>query len=508
MSAIMFEQFKSLLSQLVNDSDVVRKNSILQDASYRTSILDRISILDPSVSLVQDYSDALIPSLGMMFKDPSNRTIRFDPKGFSIRLSAFREGTVDNPVKIWFKAVDSGDGTRYILADRTNGVFLLNSEVEVLKRFPDYGPITTTEYNDPSAVCTFTINSVEYVAITLYSHHICQIYLYNDPFTHIATIGTLDTPGDTSAFLYNPVGIAVDEANTTLYILNENGTPPGATLDRGFISVYDISTVATPTHTGSPWFYKNTGSLLDKEIETATDIFYDVGSTLLWVSNGNNEVGGFDLSTTTNQLAKYIEPSGPGYTLRAPQQVYVKELLGGYKRIYIANGNTGTVEEYDFLTLSHLNSFGYRASEDELSGYNRLSDTVYGAVGFPTGITTDRILVDGTETDVLIVADNLNKRVHRFNLNAYTADNYINFALMELAVPVSLYGWAISGTVPLDMVTVYYRFAETEEFRILPQETNTPPSSTFQFRIVLQLDPRRFVSEWRVDHLRVHATQV
>jgi hypothetical protein len=396
---------------------------------------------------------------------------------------------------------------RYLLADRDSGVLLLNKSLEVLNRFANFGPITATEYSDASGVCTFTIGAVEYVAITCYSHHICQIYEYASPFTNVATIGTLDTPGDAADFCYNPVAVAVDEANEVLFILNENGTPTGATLDRGYISRYDISTPGTPVFIDIPWYYANTGSLLDNEIDTAADIFYDAAVDLLWVANGNNQVGAFTL-TPSISLSRLIEPSGSGYTLRHPTQVFVQDQLGGYRRIYVGNGDTGTVEEFDYLDMQHLKTYGYRASEDELGSFNRLSDAVYGAIGFSSAVTADEITLDDVTFNVLVVADNLNRRLTRFNIDAYDTSNFVNFDLVELTVPVSLYGWGLSGTVPPDMVTVYYRFDEEEEFRILPQETNTPPSSTFQFRVAVQLDSQRFVREWRIDHLRIHATQV
>ena len=511
-SAILYDQFKAFLKQLVNDPDVIRKNAALSDSAYKQDILDRIDAQNPETSIVQDVTNALTPTYGMMSKDPARRSLVFDPVGFITKLSAFREGTVSNPSKFFRRPDNDVYGVRYILADRGTGLMMLNQELEVLNRFPVFGPITVSEYNDASAVCTFDVGGTEYLAVTSYSHHICQIYLYDPPYTYQATIGTLDTPGATPALLYNPVGIAVDEANNLLFILNENGTPAGATLDRGFVTVFDISNPAAPVNVGIPMYYDNTGSLLDGEVDNAADIFFDPLSSLLWVVNGSakNEAASYTVSGggTTLNMSNYIESSGAGYTLREPKQLYVQTQLGGYKRIFIANGATGTIEVFDQATLNHLGSYGYRASEDELSGYDRLSDAVYGAIGFPQAVIADTVYLDGKNADVFIVGDNINRRLHRFNTNAYTENNWINFELMELSVPVSLYGWSCAGTIPPDMMTVYYRFDETEEFRELPQETNTPPSSTFQFRVAVQLDTRRFVRPWKLDKLRIHATQV
>jgi len=508
-SAILYDQFKAFLKQLVNDPDVMRKHSALSDDSYRQDILDRIDAQNPETSIVQDVTNALTPTYGMMSKDPSHRTIVFDSIGFITKLSAFREGTVSNPSKFFRRPSTDAYGVRYILADRGTGLILLNPELEVLSRFPTFGPIVVEEYNDPSAVCVFNVGGTDYLAVTSYSHHICQIYLYDPPYTYQATIGSLDTPGATPALLYNPVGVAVDETNSLLYILNENGTPAGATLDRGFVTVFDVSNPAAPVNTGIPMYYGNTGSLLDSEVDSAADIFFDNNSNLLWLTNGpaKNEAAAFTTSSGI-LLSSYIESSGAGYTLRTPKQIYIQTQLGGYKRIFIANGATGTIEVFDQVSLQHLGSYGYRASEDELSGYDRLSEDIYGAIGFPQAVVADTVTLDGKEADVFVVGDSINRRLHRFNTNAYTENNWVNFELLELDVPVSLYGWSFSGTIPPDMMTVYYRFDETEEFRELPQETNTPPSSTFQFRVAVHLDTRRFVRPWKLDKLRIHATQV
>ena len=508
-SAILYDQYKAFLKQLVNDPDVIRKHAALSDSSYRQDILDRIDAQNPETSIVQDVANALTPTYGLMRKEPGQRSILFDPVGFVTTLSAFREGTVGNPQKFFRRPTTDTYGVRYILADRTTGLILLNPELEVLNRFPTFGPIVVTEYNDASGVCVFNVGGTDYLAVTSYSHHICQIYLYDPPYTYQATIGTLDTPGATPALLYNPVGVTVDETNGLLYILNENGTPAGATLDRGFVTVFDVTNPAAPVNTGIPMYYNNTGNLLDGEVDNAADIFFDNDSNLLWLTNGpaKNEAAAFSTSSGL-LLSSYIEPSGRGYTLREPKQIYVQTQLGGYKRIFITNGATGTIEVFDQASLQHMGSYGYRASEDELSGFNRLSESVYGAIGFPQAVVADTVTLDGKEVDVFVVGDNLNKRLHRFNTNAYTDLNWVNFELLELDVPVSLYGWSCSGTLPLDMMTVYYRFDETEEFRELPQETNTPPSSTFQFRVAVQLDTRRFVRPWKLDKLRIHATQV
>lgn len=510
MANSMFDQFKVLLTQLVDDPDVIRKNSLLSNATYRADLKSRISAMTADVSLLLDYANALTPTLGMLTKSPSTRQLQFTPKGFGTYLSAFREGTLDQPGHI--TVLDGvGNDPRYVIADAASGVVVANSELEVLSRFPHFGPIALEEYDDPSATVVWEQGGVKYIAIACYSHHIVQIYLWEEPYTWIATIGVLDTPGSIAGYCNNPRGLAVDATNMRLYIANEFGTPAGATLNRGYVSVYDLSTISAPVESAVPWYHDKTGSLLDGEVSYPRSLTFDASSNMLWVSNGPefNEVGAFDVTAAVpNTLKRFIEPAGPGYTLRSPTQIYIYSMLGGYKHIFVGNGDTGVVEEYDYVNLTHLNSYGYRASEDDLNGYSRLSPAIYGAIGFPTAVAVDRIFLDGQDIDVLLVGDRLNKRLHRFNLDAYSQENWVNFAVLEFQVPISVYGWTINGDVPLDMVTVYYRYSETEEFRELPQETGIPASSSLQFRVAVKLLPNKFIKNWFIRHLRIHAVQV
>jgi hypothetical protein len=185
----------------------------------------------------------------------------------------------------------------------------------------------------------------------------------------------------------------------------------------------------------------------------------------------------------------------------------VHDALGGFKQVYVANGAAGLIERFDELTLAHQATYGYRALEDELNSLNRMSTHVYGALGFAQAVVADRVFLDGEETDVMVCGDTLNKRLHRFNLNAYTQDNFANFALMTLPVPVSFTGWTVSGDIPVDMVRVDYRFAETEEFRQLEPNASIPATSTIQFRVSVELDSTRFVRDWYIRELVVHGKQ-
>jgi len=504
MGSSMFEQFKLTLRQSLSDTDFRRKNVVFQDDAYLQSYLDRVDSLTSDVAITLGYGD-IISSLGMLIQDTPNSAIKFDTRGFTTTLSAFREGVVNDPRKIWFRDV-TGSNDRYLISDRNGGVLVLNPEVELLNRFPNFGSdLVNDEYDDASACCTFSVGGTEYIAITMYSHHICNIYEYATG-AFVSRIGVIDTPDAITGYLNTPIGVAVDETNGLLYILNREGQPVGSTLNRGFVVVYDVSAVATPTYVEDLLYYASTGSLLDLEIDIAADVFFE--DNLLWVTNGNNEVGALDLSGATPRCVKYIEPTGSGYALYSPAQVFVQSTVGGFKYVYIANGAAGLIEKFDHRTLQHLETYGYRALEDELNSLNRLSTDIYGAVGYAQGVVADRVLLDDKETDVMICADSLNKRLHRFNLNAYQIDNFVNFDWLEFSVPVSITGWTVGGDIPTEMVSVSYRLAESEDFREVGCSSGAlPPTSRIQFRLEVQLDKRKFVQSWFIRELVVHGIQ-
>ena len=510
MSITQFEQFKDFLTTAVQDTDFVRKNTILQDSTYLQTITDRIGALTPDLSLDLTYQE-FESGLGLLLQDSINRTIAFRPKGFATSLSAYREGVVSEPRRIFRRAVVT-DGVYYLLADggigaTGTGVLLLNSNMDVLRRFPHFGT-GVDEYEDASSVITFTIASTEYVAIADATHHVVQIYLYAAPYTLVATIGTLDTPGADADLLTAPNGLAVDTVNSLMYISCPTGQPAGATASNGFIAVYDLTVIGTPAYVSIPLFYSGTGSLLDSQVHTPVDLIY--ADDLLWVSNnGADHVGAFDVSGAAPLCARFVEAAGLGYQLRSPQQIFFRSTTGGFSSLYVVNSDAGTVEEFNALTYQHVSTYGIRATEDNLPvGYTRLSADVYGALGQPHGVVVDTISIDDQATNVMVVTDVGNKRVHRFNLDAYTDDNFVNFGVQTFGVPVIFDGWSISGNLPLDMVTVWYRFGVTEQFRKMANDTALPATRTVQFRLSVTLDSRKFIkTDWVVSRLRIHGRQ-
>ena len=116
MTITQFAQFQDLLSLAVQDTDFVRKNTMLQDATYKQTLLDRINALTPEVEITQTHDD-VISQLGMMEVNDTARSIDFVPRGFNTTLSAYREGTVLAPRFIHANAQTAPDTISYLLSD-------------------------------------------------------------------------------------------------------------------------------------------------------------------------------------------------------------------------------------------------------------------------------------------------------------------------------------------------------------------------------------------------------
>lgn len=513
--ANLFDGFKDILASAVSDEDFRRKNSMLQDDDYLAGIQARIRSLTGDVSILMTFDD-VISALGLAYKDAEDSVIRFDPKGFETTLSAFREGNITTPRRVWRRPASAPtDELRYLLSDggegasTSNGVLALSPDLEALFRFPGFGPdlAGSNEYEDSGDAVTFIVGTTEYIAIACTEHHCVQIYEFADPYTYVATIGIIDTPAVDGGGCTEPWSLAVDETNSLLYIANKSGQPAAASAPLGFVSVWDVSVPGTPTYSATPFYYDGSGQLIDGEVWTPNDVFFE--DNMLWVSNGgDNTVGGFDLSGTVPICRKYLPSSGDGYTLRSPQQVSVQQDLGGFKKVFVANQDTGTIEEFDYTKMSHTQVYGIRASEDEIGGYNRMSTDVYGALGSPQGVVGDIVNIEDQDTNVVVVTDTLNKRLHRFNQDAYGVDNFVNFADLTFDVPVVVNGWTTNGTFPIDLTSVHYRFSVNDTWKNLPQETSLPATSAIQLRLSMKLDARRFVrSDWYVSHLRINGEQ-
>jgi len=504
MGDIQFEHFKRTLQDALSDVDFVRKNTVFQDTTFATQVSERVTSLTQDQNVKENWR--IESQTGLLDADAPNRRLVFDPKGFSIALSRFREGTVDEPGKIWRRPDPVTDDIYYLLADEARGVLLLGQNLEVIRLFPGYGPdIAGQEYNEVSSVIAFTIGLVEYVAIAMVGHHVVHIYEYATG-TFVAAIGTVDTPGtpDGGNLLDSPVDLAVNEATNELWVACRAGQPIGATAPNGFLAVYDLTVPAAPAWASIPSYYETDGSLLHREVNQPSGLLLDPTLNAVWVANGGSSEFGA-LSNTNGDLIKFFEGRTLNYTLSAPGALKIRDLGAGTRWVYVANTNYGTIEVFDVQSQKHLHTYGFRSAEDTTVSQ---TDFVFGSIGQATGVQPDTVTIDGVETEVIVVSDALNGRVQRINEEAYDSDNFVVYTPRTFTVPLHIIGWTVSGDVPTDLCTVYYRNSLTEEFRILDPITHVPYADWFQFKLAVRLERGRIVRPWYIKELVIIGEQV
>jgi hypothetical protein len=505
MGDIQFDHFKRTLQDAIADIDFVRKNTLMQDATFAQQVSERISSLTFDQNVKEGWEIESTSPDSLLYSDPLNRRITFDPKGFSIALSRFREGVVETPGKIWGRTAPTDD-IYYILSDQDKGILMLGEQLEVIRLFPGFGPavLANREYDEVSSAITFTVGVTEYLAVAMVGHHV--IYLYNyTTGAWVSEIGTVDTPGTPDVnLLDSPVDLAFNPTTNELWVACESGMPPGATAANGFLVSYDLTAPAAPVLIGVSAYYETDGSLLHREVNNPQGLYFDTTLDALWVANaGPSEIGA--ISDSDGNLVKFFESRTLNYSLSAPGSIRIRDLGAGTRWLYVANTNYGSIEVFDIQTQRHLYTFGFRSTEDTATSQ---TEFVFGSIGQATGVFPAVTTIDGVDTATIVVSDALNGRVQRINEDAFKTTNYVNFAPRTFLVPLHVIGWAVTGDVPTDLCSVYYKTSTTDDWHLLDDRTHVPYSSWFQFRLEVKLDRGRIVRPWHVKELTIIGEQV
>lgn len=495
--SIQFQSFVELLRTAVQDPGFVRGNTLLQNAAFMAQIQARINALNPDMNVVLDVDDVLTTS-GSIVADPLHNRVVYTPAGFQVKLSNV-DATVFTPARCWVRTETDGstpaDGVRYLVADEVKGVLLLLEDMTVKSLFPGLGQQAGSGYADATSVLTFTVSSVEYVAIAMADHHIVRIYNYTSG-AMVATIGTLDTPGATGTLLNRPSDLAWDSTTSRLYISCTAGQPVGATQAYGFVTRFTMTTPASPVLVDIYLKYVSNGSLANMECNVPQGLFFDADK--LWVTNGGvAEVGSLDL--TTNQCSYFLgSASIPGYPFGSLGSVRVKT-VGSVKTLVLANGAYGNVLSIALATSTLASVISFTAQESHLIQYGE-----YGAVRFAS---PDRLTVDGLPVDVFVTGDPTNHQVLKVNEQVYGTPSYCTFRELTFTVPIRVLGYALAGNVPSDVVLVEYRFSSTSPWHTLDAVTNVPPTLTIQFRLTIQLPMGYPIDTWELFKITVIGEQ-
>lgn len=500
--------FKQLLAGVLKDPAVISKNSLFsQDPEMVREILSYVdSITDDDVRRLE-VSDVLdsapdAPS-GAITRDFSQGCVSVNTRGFKYALSKYRDGLHSSPRRIKRRTpgvmvpVDSQDRVRYILSSPSDGVMLLDRNLEIVRSFPGMGD-GPTQYSGPESAVAATIGGVEYMLIACPLRHIVQVYEYSSG-VHVATIGGDGVSGVPSAndnLLSSPVAVAVDENESRLFIACRNGDAPGSDgEDNGYVVEFDLSAPATPVFARYHLVAGGLNRLNNGECESPSDLFFhaaeEVRESRLWVANGRGDVGSFGREDTTDVLTPKMvfEAMGDSYVLgpdnidgatEADNSIDLLRGGDGVLRLYVSAARVGVVEVFrlaedgDYALGHHEATYGYHGFEDVYpygvqlrhQATNRDPRLTFGSIANASGVVADELNLPGDQrtSRLLVVADKQAGRLQRLNTDVYDGDNYVVYAPLSFEVPVALAGWFITdGDLPAEYATVEFREPADDE---------------------------------------------
>jgi len=273
-----------------------------------------------------------------------------------------------------------------------------------------------------------------------------------------------------------------------------------------------------------------TGSILGT---TSPEVFVSLGFSVSPFTTGANNVGDSNSVTseelatlfnvawsnsvstyTTDTMTWSSSTAGASSTVQLSAGTGVAKILGfdnfvhvgsGYGStpvsgdyLYIANSDYGNVIIIDTETSQVVQVIGVRSLEDNSLSQNSV---FYGNSGSVDGIIPDTVEVDGVETNVVVVSDAANRRVIRVNEDAFSQVNEAEFNMLSFAVPVSLKGWAVTGTLPSSMVEIMYRFNIADDWMTLSPNACSAASNNIQIKIVVRSQSHLPITQGQINQV-------
>lgn len=542
--------FIETLKRLLADPALATKNTSL-DPTLLALYQARVDGLTPDVvnwygapDVVTSGSDA---PTGSLAPDVMRSRLALDIDGFEFTLSRFRDGLQTTPRKVRRRRpgdalfATPSDRVRYVLADPTDGVLLLDQNMEIVRTFPglvpELTPITGAFYKDAEAACPATLGATptEHMIIACGEQHCVQILNYATGGL-VATIGTpgmAGFPDDVPVRLTDPVSISVDELNSRLFIACRTGNPDTDTSDAGFVCEFDVTAPGAPVFVGYVVQGKGLYRLNNSECRRPSDVFFvpavvsPAVPARLWIANGLGDVAALERATLTDPWVPtlVIEAQGSGYVL-GPDVVTVTngfyaenalDVLTGsdtHTRVSVAVNRLGLVEVFRAGSTSTATPFG---KHEATYGVRRIENSMpfgtplrvhstpleppltFGVFTQATGVVADETTLPGEEvaTSVLIVSDADAGRLQRVRLSIYSTTNTVTFNPVTSGVAVQVVGWFLppSADFPPDFLTLEVRdpgsttpVVAAGPWREVPRAgfslpTQGPAMTRYQFRL-------------------------
>jgi hypothetical protein len=492
-----FDQFKQLLSVATTDTQVVARNTLLQDTTYAAQVAASISQLSSDFN-IKLMSENVITggASGLLKNDELAREIQLDIDGADKLVLGFLESTLSNPTKIWVRTAAAGatpaDGRRYIITDPTVGVVFANEQGQLVGSLPGLvaGVPGAGEYSTPQSAISLTVGATELIAVAMPTHSLVKLFDATT-FAEVAIIGTVATPGlpDAGNLLNTPQDLAFDATNDVLYIVSDTGTATGAT-GLGYVSSHDLSVPATPAFLAFA-ILNDGNSLLMGGVSAPTSISFDPTLSALWVVNDGGtpiEIGAVAVSAVGvgGAIVGYLEVTGVGFDITSISRIHLKDAT---RQMYV--GAQNGIELFDVGTMRWQRSFGSLATEDTASSAQPPNFLL--TFASTSSVAADTVTIDGTSVDIILTADNTQRRVMRISENLFLGDNLVTFEEMTFTTGISLHGYAVKGTLPSSQVEIQFRVVSGGTWRTLEQTDTVEPSLFYQFRAKVVLTPTDIV---------------
>lgn len=506
--------FIETIRRIVADPAVTSRNPLI-DASMVSMLVDRINALTPDVTTWFTAADVVTTApdqpMGALSPNVTRNAVALNTKGFEMRLSKFRDGLQATPRKLRRRIPGDNmafttptDRARYVLADPTDGVMLLDQNLEIVRSFPNLinsGFVVGNEYAKAQTAVSCLLNSAEMMVIACGApQHVVQILNYATGAL-VATIGVPNVPGlptDVIPALTDPVSVTVDEVNSRLFVACRSGNVGSDTANAGFVAEFDVSMPSSPVFVGFVVQGAGLYRLNNSQCRQPSDVFFTsttgaLGAppARLWIANGLGDVAAFERASLTDPWTPslVLEAQGPGWTMGpdklatgTPPPVFAENAIDvatgsdGVSRLFVAASRTAQVEVFrvstgssEFPFGSHEATYGQRGVENSMSygSVLRVYSTpmqpalTFGVFSEATGVVADETTLpgDSAPSRVLLVSDADAARVQRLCLPVYENSNTVTFAPQSTTVPVNIVGWFLPADAqfPSQFLTVEVR---------------------------------------------------
>ncbi len=558
--------FIETLKRLVQDPSVGTKNAVFTDSTMVTLFTSRITALTPDQVSWLGAGD-VSATAGSLTTDVTSNSISLDTDGFEMTFSKFRDGLAAAPLKIRRRipsdviTTTPDDRVQYVMSDSTNGVLLLDPNLEVVRTFPGLTstlPLVGATYADARCAVTATITATEYMFIACGTQHCVKVLDYATGAL-VATIGVAGTSGIPTTVpvrLDTPVALAVDETGMRLFIVCQAGDPVGSdSTDAGYVCEFNITAPAAPVLESVFLLGKGLYRLNHMECKAPCDVFFEPAKgalippqdARLWVANGLGDVAAFTRADEADPWVPtlVIPAQGRDYVLgpdlvstatMAQNAIDVLTDSDDVTHLYVAANLMGRVEVFRASRSQgglpfglHETSYGKRGIESTMPfGVPlRVHSTpaepplTFGVFTTPSGVVADEQtpLEEDTAVPVLVVADATAGRLQRLRLPIYGTTNVVTFNSAVSEVPLYPMGWFLpaDATFPPEFLTVEVRdpgdatvspVIAAGPWREVPRAGYSVPTqgvtlTRYQFRLKVTVPQTASISSFRTGALGV-----